>query len=208
MDKIFQELQERIAQLNTSELVLTNNSADGRLNSAIDEVGVIIWLQKYIPEIEESKEIRKWYDCIYKGYPFNVKITMGNTADNMSSKWGLLYAMTGIPIEEYEGYGNMNNWVPFNTALVENVQCSDKDYGFIVVFKDTKQIFLSSLKRVKVAVPNGNNLPLQIKWKDNLEYSDRTQEAQINYIMSIYKQSWLKKVSGLEPLLAWEELES
>ena len=99
MDKIFKELQERISQLDTSELVLTNNSADGRLNSAMDEAGVIAWLQKYIPEIE-STTIRKWYDCKYKGYPFNVKITTGNTADNMSSKWGLLYALTGTPVEE------------------------------------------------------------------------------------------------------------
>lgn len=208
MDEIFQELKARIVKLDSSELVLAADTIDGRLDSALNEAEVLAWLKKYIPEIKESKEIRKWYDCTYKGYPFNIKITMGNTADNMSSKWGLLYAMTGISVEEYKGYGNINNWAPFNTALVKNVQCSNKDYGFIVVFKDTKQIFLSSLKRVKVAVPNGNNLPLQIKWKDNLKYSDRTQEMQINYIMSIYKQSWLKKVSGLEPLMAWKELES
>ena len=206
MEQIFNELKQRISKIDTSNLILSSANSDGRVNSTLDEEIVFNFLHQFIPELECAPKSRYWYDCIYKGYPFNIKVTTGDSADNMSSKQGFMYALTGKTYSELPGYGNLNNFVPFNTALVQNVQPNNKDYGFIVFFKKSKTIFVSSLKKIEIAVPNGNNLPLQICWNNNIEFTKRSQIEQINYLMSIYIKAWHKKVAGLEPLDNWSEL--
>ena len=118
MDQIFNEFKGKIEKLDFSELNLYNKNADGRLNSAISEDMVFDFIKKYIPEIKKAPP-RYWYDCIYKEYPFNIKITTGTGADNISSKIGMLYAMTGYTPEKIRdmGYGNINIWNNFNQAL-------------------------------------------------------------------------------------------
>ena len=144
---------------------------------------------------------------MYKGYPFNIKITKGNNPDNMSSKEGFMYALTGKTYSELSNYGNLNFWINFNKALVENIQPNELDYGFIVLFKDTKEIILSSVKQLQIAVANGSNLPLQIRWNDNKVPTTRSEIEQINYLMGIYISAWHKKCVGLETLDDWRELE-
>lgn len=211
MNNIFMELKEKIEKVDFNGLVLYNENEDGRLNSAIAEGQVFDFLKQYIPELEKAP-IRCWYDCIYKGYPFNIKITSGTSADNLNSKMGLLYAMTGYTPEEIraKGYGNIEHWINFNQALKELTRINPCDYGFIVVFKEgqndnVSNIFLTSLKRLDKLVSNGNNLPFQANWSQNKIWTSRSEKEQIEYIKEIYIDSWIKKANGIKPLLEWKE---
>ena len=210
MDQIFNEFKGKIEKLDFSELNLYNKNADGRLNSAISEDMVFDFIKKYIPEIEKAPP-RYWYDCIYKRYPFNIKITTGTGADNISSKIGMLYAMTGYTPEEIRdmGYGNINIWNNFNQALKDLSTINPRDYGFIVIFKKEsiiKNVFITSLKRIDKLVSNGANLPFQANWSQNMVYTTRSPQEQLNYLKEIYIDSWFKKASGIKPLLDWRDI--
>lgn len=184
---------------------------DGRLDSAESEPAIINHLIKLFQdtgvEIVPAPRARHWYDIQIKynehTYPVNIKITSGNSPDNVSSKLGLFYALTGIEPESITG---LNTWQTYNEKIIENFNPgSNADYYFIIYFK-TEEIFLfTSLKRINVLVPNGNNLPFQCKWSDNDTMTMRSVEDQCNYLMETYYTSWIKKVNGIEPLLKWKE---
>lgn len=187
-----------------------SNTGDGRLDSAESESVVIEHLKNLFKESEvqvESAPPREWYDVAFKVnnkvFYANVKITSGGQADNISSKKGLFYALTGILPANLKGV-NLNNWRPYNEALLENIKYNcDSDYYFVVYFKDTESFLVTSLKRIQTLTPNGSNLPFQCKWSDNIIFSTRGPKEQTRYLMDTYYNSWLKKVSGFEPLMKW-----
>ena len=185
-----------------------STTGDGRLDSAESESVIIDHLKELFKESDiqvESAPPRCWYDVAFKVnnkiFYTNVKITSGAQPDNVSSKLGLFYALTGILPTNFRG---LNNWASYNKALLENINYNcDADYYFIVYFKDLETFLVTSLKRIQTLVPNGSNLPFQCKWSENDVFSDRTSEEQIKYLMNTYYDSWLKKVGGFEPLIGW-----
>lgn len=194
------------------EMLSTSSTGDGRLASAESESTVIEHIMKVFSDVPEVEVLeappRHWYDMSIqykdKFYPINVKITTGKSADNISSKKGMFYALTGILPDNVKG---LDRWAVYNTELLKNLQISndDKDYYFIVYFKESGEFLFSSLKRLQVLVPNGNNLPFQCKWNDNILPSSRTPEEQNLYILNTFIDSFQKKVSGLDILLEWRE---
>ncbi len=85
-------------------------------------------------------------------------------------------------------------WNAFHKMLIQELKIG-YDYYFLVINKNnTKDCFYTSLKRIKVLVPNGNNLPFQCDWSKNREFSDRSEIEAMKYILNIYIQSWDKKV--------------
>ncbi|TLD85055.1 restriction endonuclease [Helicobacter sp. MIT 11-5569] len=179
--------------LQNNPITLTNESDDGRLNSATNEE---IILKKLIENFKEIKvpSIREWYDfrIVDKDEIFiNIKISdlSNSVADNCSSKLGMGYALSGIK--------NMPlSWDKFHKMLADELKIG-YDYYFLVINKnDTKDCFYTSLKRIQTLVPNGNNLPFQCDWSKNREFSDRSEIEATRYILKTYIESWDKKVKG------------
>lgn len=189
---------------------LTSRFQDGRLNSAIDEENVIVEVEKILTErnitIIKPPTIRFWYDFAFMYnetfYPVNIKITSGKSADNVSSKEGLFYALTGERPEEHK----LNTWERYIQALTAyyNVE-STKDYYFLVVFKDTGHILFTSLLQLQKIVPNGNNLPFQCNWKSNIIPTNHSIAEQKKFLLDSFISSYVKRAPGLEALLNWRK---
>jgi hypothetical protein len=110
--------------------------------------------------INKLKSINKNNNLI----PINIKITTTQTNDNINSKEGIYYSLTG------KIYNKSNNWKTFLDSLKENLSEEEPnvDYYFLIINKkDTKDIFFNSLRRIKKFIPNGNNPPFQVKWSEN-----------------------------------------
>ena len=199
------------AFFSNTNLIQAKNK-DGRLTSANSEDNVISFLKTLFNEnnidaiIQDAPAPRWWYDCLIifdngEKIPVNVKITEGNQADNVSSKKGMFYALTGLWPENIKG---LNQWASFNEILLKNYNPNlDTDYYFIIYFKDNETFLFTSLKHIETLVPNGNNLPFQCKWKDADIYTSRSIKEQSYYILNTFIDSFIKKQSGLDVLLKW-----
>ena len=64
--------------------------------------------------------------------------------------------------------------------------------------KTTKKVYLQSLKSLQKLTSNGNNLPFQIKWKDNVKPVERTYLQSYNFLIDSYKESVTKKIMSHE----------
>lgn len=182
---VFNKLNEKALPVNFGDF------DDGRIESAVKESEI----KKYIRKLcgtelifEDSEKIRNWYDCKINNTPFNIKITNRKTADNISSKKGLIYALTGKVLK-----GEI--WQNAVNMITDNYSVNDFDYGFIIVDKNTKKLYISSLKNlsIKNLVSNGNNLPFQCCWSflDNkLEHFVENQDKQLigKFLESYYKK--------------------
>ena len=185
-----------VAFLREHPVELSSNDADGRVNSGINEHEILEALcDSQYGGIIDVPNIRAWYDfriiCGLGELFVNIKVSdlSNSSADNLSSKKGMGYALTGIK--------NLPDpWPAFNSAISNNIK-GGFDYYFLVVNKNNpRDAFWTSLKRIKRLQPNGNNLPFQCDWSLNREWSNRTEEESITYILSVYLDSWNKKISG------------
>ena len=172
-------------------------SQDGRVNSIKDEDKIALYIKNLFGDKCNIAPPRFWYDVALtidgKFYPINIKSVTGKTADNISSKDGMFYAITGLdPRTE-----KVTPFKTFENKLLNNINYSgDADYYFVIFFKETKEIFFTSLKRVCTLTPNGSNLPFQCKWNNNKVYTTRNNKDQINYIIKVYCESVKKKIEG------------
>lgn len=194
----------------SNEMLLHSSTGDGRLDSAESESVVLAHFQNLFQNTEvkitPAPEQRYWYDLLIeyhgKKYPVNIKITSGSGADNISSKLGLFYTLTGIWPENVKG---LNQWRFYNEAITSNFNPNtDGDYYFITYFKEEGIFLFTSLKRINSLTPNGNNLPFQCKWNENCIMAKRDNDEQCEYLINTYYDSWVKKVSGFEPLMNWK----
>ena len=181
------------------QLELEENFEDGRLNSSFNEEVVLNYIKQIIEENEydfEKAPAREWYDFKFNGTPFNLKISNMSGADNVSSKKGLVYALTGkLP----------NNTHQNCLDLLESdfVDSNEYDYGFLIVDKNTKKLYITSIKNldVRYLVSNGNNLPFQCKWSFLNETLNHSTDNQAKDVLNVFYNSWLKKISiDLHPL--------
>lgn len=192
---MLEKLQEIANEI--KNLTLATDHKDGRINSSLSEENVMdkieeIALLKNYKVIRPEKE-RHWYDIALEienvFLPINVKITEGGT-DNISSKKGMLYALTGINSDIQKV---SEQWNPFHTTLFDNINPNLRtDYYFIVVFKSTEEVVATSLFEIDLLTPNGNNLPFQCNW-GKLSKTKRTRNEQFDYIIQTYYNSWRKK---------------
>jgi hypothetical protein len=187
LPEIIQKIVEYLQQEN--ELILSENDIDGRINSVQNEKEVLDLIGKKF-KIERPRH-RHWFDfAIYDEqnnfYPINIKITTTKTNDNLSSKLGIYYALTGkIP-----DFNNEINWEEFFKNLKENRQENDKDYYFLIINKkDIGDVFANSLKQLKILTPNGNNLPFQATWNRNRVPQKRTFKESERFILEYFGKS-------------------
>ena len=188
------ELVEAVEYLNSLTIAVSENHEDGRVNSIDDEDTVIdLLIEKYGDNVEKPPA-RCWWDLKLFGYPLNFKSSkFGSAADNFSSKAAILYALTNIPEEEV----TCSSWKQFQNKLKENSsQQTPRDYYIIVLNKVTGVVYLQSLKSLNKLTSNGNNLPFQIKWKDNVFPVERTYLQSYDFLIECYKESVHKKISS------------
>jgi hypothetical protein len=189
-----QELTDAVNYL--SGLVTINEDhEDGRVNSIADEETVIKLLEDKYGDAVERPKAREFFDVRLFGHPIQIKSSSYSkgASDNFSSKAAILYALTTLTEQELQ---KVRGWEQFESSLLQYANEDNKrDYFIISVNKDDSSVHLSSLKSLKKLTPNGNNLPFQIQWKNNIDTVDRTFDEAYHFIIGAYKQSVKRKIS-------------
>lgn len=181
-------LNDIVVFLRCNPFKLSQNSRDGRINSAFNEDEVF--------HLIESKfninrpNMRDWVDFSFEEngnfIPVNIKVSTTKTADNLNCKLGIYYALTGkIPT-----FGNGISWEQYFKNLNEDLKENNQDYYFLIINKENiNDVFATSLKGLYKIVPNGNNLPFQARWEDNREVMERTFDKAKSFILSCFGES-------------------
>jgi hypothetical protein len=155
----------------------STQNEDGRINSCIDEDGIIkLLIEKFGLKIKKPK-IRMWYDIlafdyIYGWIPINIKTTTTITSDNTGNLAMCVYAYTNeiLDIHRDKSYENGKMSVILFDKLKNKKYNTNnkKDYYFIVLNKtDASDIIVNSVKGLTILTPNINNLPFQVCWDKN-----------------------------------------
>jgi hypothetical protein len=189
------KLVEVVEFLNSIAISVSKRHGDGRVNSIDDEHTIIdLLIEKYGSENVERPGDRNWWDVRVFGYPINIKSSKyGTAADNFTSKAAILYALTNLD----ESDVNVSSWKKFQDALKNNsTDDNNRDYYIFTLNKVTNEVHLASLKTLAKITPNGNNLPFQIKWRENTEPVQRTHRQAYEFLVECYKQSVRKKISA------------
>jgi hypothetical protein len=195
--------------IHSEKLVLSRSEKDGRLNSQKNERQISQALEFYSLSSEWFRSnrlslhvapARFWYDFAVSTaegafIPVNVKVSALKTSDNLSSKEGVFYALTGITPEKIR----INSWERFSLELSRYLGKNPlADYFFLVVSKeDPGDVFWTSLKRINELVPNGNNPPFQCHWGKNRLRNDRSNDEAQKYILSILRKTFSLRADAL-----------
>lgn len=187
-------LLEVLAYLNSISITVNEDHEDGRVNSIGDEKTIIDLLVKKYGDNIKIPKARDWWDVKVFGYPLNIKSSKyGSAADNFSSKAAVLYALTDLPEDKVK----VSSWQSFQQALKNNSDVdNNRDYYIFTLNKVTNEVHLASLKTLAKITPNGNNLPFQIKWRENTQPVYRTHRQAYEFLVECYKQSVRKKISA------------
>lgn len=203
LDSIVNQLVEKLKK---QRIQLSFNNEDGRVNSIFNEDELIknifdiyenlSLFEKYGLLIEKAPA-RYWYDILIKNednsiiIPINIKISdlSFKSADNISSKAGVYFSLTGIICEKYP-----NAWDSFFEKLSKNIKEHPSDYYFIIANKkNNEEIFINSLRRINTLTPNGNNPPFQCEWSKNKNMKERSFDEAKQYIIgTLYKTAKLR----------------
>lgn len=195
--------------LDTQKVELSSDSRDGRVNSIKDEDFILslilnnyknisIFLKNSLI-VEKPKE-RYWYDFLIRNQdntfyvPINIKVSSFSkkSSDNISSKQGLYFSLTGINEKP------PNSWGKFFEELSINIKEHNSDYYFLVLNKDDKKFYFNSLRRLKSLTPNGNNLPFQCNWTESIKIVERSFQESKKFILGNLYNSIKKRAHILK----------
>lgn len=195
--------------LRTGSLDLDKSQSDGRLNSQMNERQISTALQLYSHANDQFQEAglsieiappRYWYDFAIRGektfLPVNVKVSTLEGNDNLSSKEGVFYALTGVDPKKVK----INDWERYCEAIGNHLgELPEADYYFLVINKNKAgDVFWTSLKRLPVLTPNGNNPPFQCNWSKNRCHSGLDEIAAQQYILGVLRQTFVLRAKALE----------
>jgi hypothetical protein len=190
-----------------------NNEGDGRIESALLEKTVLKSIKEYYENFKfgdfilKDGEDRNWYDFVFESnceteandlIPINIKITkLSKSADNLNSKEGIFFALTGInPKNQNISTRNWNKYFE-NLSETINFNISNAyDYYFIVLKKEANTLinaFWTSLKRLNQIKANGNNLPFQAIWFENQTRTTRDSHDSIIFLIGKFLESLQKR---------------
>lgn len=176
-------------------VTINEDHEDGRVNSIADEETVIQLLEEKYGDAVERPKAREFFDVRLFGHPIQIKSSSYSkgASDNFSSKAAILYALTSLSEEEIQ---KVRGWESFESSLLQYAnEENGRDYYIISVNKDDSTVHLSSLKSLNKLTPNGNNLPFQIQWKNNVETVERNYDEAYSFIVGAYKESVKRKIS-------------
>lgn len=146
-----------------------------------------------------------WYDFLVEStdgtlwVPINLKVSNLQGNDNVASKAGLFYAMTGVRPTN----STIRNWDVFCENLATNLQRENcaSDYYFLVVEKSAAgvgRVFWTSLLQLKTVNPNGSNPPFQACWNQNMEPSSRARSEAVDYLLDVVGQTFVLRAKALQ----------
>lgn len=197
------------SSLGSGSLALDKSQTDGRLNSQMNERQISDALRLYAHANEQfqtaglSIEIapaRFWYDFAIHGngtfLPVNVKVSTFEGNDNLSSKEGVFYALTGVDPKAVK----INDWERYCEAVGTHLGTHPSaDYYFLVINKNLAgDAFWTSLKRLPELTPNGNNPPFQCNWSKNRAHKPLDQASAQRYILGVLRQTFVLRAKALE----------
>lgn len=181
--KIINDLKIYIEE-NIKDINFINMVKDGRVNSSIQENLITNVLNNKC--FDEYKifipNSRWWFDFAlvkdkYDFIPFNIKITTMNTNDNFAGYSSIAFALSNMKMKYNKNYAN-------NIIDKITFEESKRDYWFLVINKNTKEIIINSVKGINKITPNQLNLPFQIKWIDNKIYNPKSVNETVDLIRS------------------------
>jgi hypothetical protein len=207
---ILDSLQNYLSRsLQTGSLNLDKSQADGRLNSQMNERQISDALRLYGLANEQFQaagctiEIappRFWYDFLVSGpgiyLPVNIKVSSLEGNDNLSSKEGVFFALTGTDPKSVK----INDWDRYCESIGSHLGTNpEADYYFLVINK-TKlgDVFWTSLKRLPDLTPNGNNPPFQCNWSKNRDHAERSLKESEEYTLTKLRQTFALRAKALE----------
>ena len=190
--------------LKTRNFIFAEGNDDGRVNSTIDEPGIIdLLVSKYGDKRIKKPKIRMWFDILVRDYmygwlPVNIKTTTTSTSDNTGNMAMCVYAYTDevLELDTSKSYNNGKMSKILLSRLKERRynKISKKDYYFVVLNKsDSKDIIVNSVKGLTVLTPNINNLPYQVNWGQNREFVHESIEKSVKKFVECLKSpkpSW------------------
>lgn len=172
---------------------------DGRVNSSILEKKILRKIRKSFPNMEIAEK-RNWYDFIYKGYYFNLKITSGKNADNIFDKTAFIYSLQNKILK------NMSFGKLYDVLTTE--PCKKlrdyKEYYYLVLFKDGSSPLLRSICDLQTVNSNSNlSNVIQINWRKEREkdFVEKTIQEFKNYYLFLVKKSicgFKKRLGGFD----------
>ena len=155
---------------------------DGRINSNADEASIIAELKIKYGDNVYVPPPRHWFDVELFGYPVNIKSSRMTTPDNVNAKQAMVWTFSDVT-------SFSTPWRYFYEALGPGRRDIGRNYYFIILDKTTSKVHLQSLRTLKTLTPNGNNLPFQVKWADNLAPVQRTSEEAFRFVIDVFKES-------------------
>ena len=165
---------------------------DGRTNSTLDENTIIDILKKELGDKIKDAPVRHWWDFAVKDesngwIPVDIKSTTTKTSDNGASCVSLVYALTDEELDLDKSYTKSG---PMSRMLVRKFKAKEfntnrnKDYWYLVLNKEnTSEIIINSVLGLDVLIPNLNNLPFQIRWGKNRNYTYNEIEDQFKKVL-------------------------
>ena len=172
-------------------LTSTDSNDDGRINSLLDEEYNLKNASKVFDDLEIYPP-RRFAD--FKLFnPFNWKSTNTNTADNCSAKLSIVYSFCGVDEKDlikYQGWKKF--WAKvgeFKDYTAEQFEEIYRPYYFLIQNKITGKVFINELSTLTKLTPNGNNLPFQIKWDDNLTVNKQDKRTAFIQVLTVLHES-------------------
>ena len=196
--------------LKTVDFEFSSQNEDGRINSCIDEDGVITLLTDKFGSKIKKPCIRMWYDILvfdvmYGWLPVNIKTTTTTTSDNTGNLAMCVYAYTDdstIDIERNKTYenGKMSELLFEKLKTKKYNKNNKKDYYFIVLNKSVKNdVIINSVKGLTLLTPNNNNLPFQVNWGKNRDFHYENIRKKVKLFIECLqrpKPSWKETFMG------------
>ena len=172
-------------------LTSTDSNDDGRINSLLDEEYNLKNASKVFDDLEIYPP-RRFAD--FKLFnPFNWKSTNTNTADNCSAKLSIVYSFCGVDEKDlikYQGWKKF--WAKvaeFKDYTAEQFEEIYRPYYFLIQNKITGKVFINELSTLTKLTPNGNNLPFQIKWNDNMIPKNQNKREAFIQLLTVLNES-------------------
>lgn len=148
-----------------------------------------------------------WYDFLVRSaddsiwLPINLKVSSLKGNDNLSSKEGLFFALTGIRPTG----GLIRNWDLFCQNLAAHVKRNDcaADYFYLVVQKTPPnkpvgKVFWTSLLQLQHVTPNGSNPPFQCKWSENTERAMCSRQQAVDNLLDVVGETFVLRAKALD----------
>lgn len=199
--KILRDFKEYLLQTQ-SEWHLSQTHRDGRINSAHDEDLIVAQLRKkfdksvFLTSDDCNISNRCWWDIwlLETNTPINIKSSAHKSADNACNFLALLWSLTDKEISKDRSPNAGKDTRQYIEALKSGKSpVKERDYWFFSVNKNNlSEIAITSVRHLKEATINCNNLPFQINWKKNLCMVERTVAEARQYHNNILKRAFEK----------------